>query len=111
VRDNDNGGEGVERQADLSGAGSVALYFFYRRLFLDDANDYAKVEISANGAAGPWTELFRFQGPATDSGYQQVTQDITAYASANTRLRFITSPSMGGWDYVYFDDVDVWCGP
>ena len=110
LRDNDNGGEGVERQIDLSGASSAKLAFYYRRSGLDNANDYAKVEISANGAAGPWAELFRFQGPGTDADYQLVESDISAYASSNTRLRFLTSPNMGAVDIVWIDDVYIECG-
>jgi hypothetical protein len=111
LRDNDSGGEGVEREADLSAYGSATLGFLYRRENLDDADDYATVEISANGTAGPWTELFRFEGPGTDADYIQVTEDISAYASGNTRLRFLTSPDMGGMDVVWFDDVDIQCSP
>ena len=110
LRDNDNGGEGVERQVDLSGAVAAKLIFYYRRNGLDNANDYVKFEISPNGPAGPWTELFRFQGPGTDAAFQMVEVDISAYASSNTRLRFLTSPSMGGTDTVWIDDVYMKCG-
>ena len=68
------------------------------------------MEISANGPAGPWTELFRFQGPGTDAAYQIVEVDISAYATSNTRLRFLTSPNMGGSDIVWIDDVYMKCG-
>ncbi len=110
LKDNDNGGEGVERQVNLAGAAAAKLAFYYRRQGLDNANDYVKVEISANGAAGPWTELFRFQGPGTDAAYQIVEVDISAYATSNTRLRFLTSPNMGGNDIVWIDDVYMKCG-
>lgn len=69
IRDNDNGGEGVEREVNISGASSATLTFDYRREGLDNANDYVKVEISSNGASGPWTEIARFQGSGTDSSY------------------------------------------
>jgi len=107
LRDSDNGGEGVEREADLSAAGSATLEFYYKRYRLDDLNDYVKVEISANGAAGPWTELLRLEGPANDAEYLSESQDISAYISANTRIRFITSPDMGDQDAVWFDDVTI----
>ena len=107
VRDNDNGGEGVEREADLLAARSATLEFWYRRYRLDNAGDYVKLEISANGAAGPWTEILRLQGPANDPEYLLESQDISAYIASNTRIRFITSPNMGKQDAVWFDDVEI----
>ncbi len=111
VQDNDGGGEGVEREADLSGAAAATLSFRYRRSGLDNANDYVKVEISANGAAGPWTEIARFQGKATDYAYRAFSQDISGYISSKTRIRLLTSPKMGGRDAVMFDDVQIQCSP
>lgn len=107
IKDNDNGGEGVEREADLSGASSATLSFDYRRQGLDSSTDYVKVEISSNGVSGPWTEIARFQGSGTDSSYQPFSQDISGYISGNTRIRFISSPNMGGSDIVWFDNVNI----
>lgn len=107
VRDNDNGGEGVEREADLSGAASATLRFNYRRKDLDSSDDYVKIEVSANGAAGPWTEVGRLAGPDNDDVYQHISYDISAYISSNTRIRFITSPTMGVMDNVWFDNVEI----
>ncbi len=111
LRDNDNGGEGVERQVDLTGAATATFSYFYSRVNLDSSSDYASVQISANGSGGPWTELTRHTGPGTDSSYISMSFDISAYASPNTRLRFITSSSMGNSDEVYFDDFSVVCRP
>jgi hypothetical protein len=110
IRDNDNGGEGVEREADLSSAGTVTLSFDYRRDGLDNANDYVTVEVSANGAAGPWDEITRFEGSATDSGYKPFSGDISAYISNDTRIRFKSSPDMGPADAVWFDNVEICVG-
>lgn len=111
TRDNDNGGEGVEREADLSGAATATLNYDYRRMNLDNSNDYAAVEISANGAAGPWTELTRHSGSGNDSSYQPASHPITDYVSENTRIRFKTSSTMGGTDTVWFDNVEIACSP
>ncbi len=104
---NENGGEGVEREVDLTGASSAKLFFDYRRQGLDNGNDYVKVEMSANGASGPWTETVRFEGDGTDSGYQSYSQDISGYISGNTRIRFISSLNMGNSDIVWFDNVEI----
>ncbi len=111
TRDNDNGGEGLEREADLSGAASVTLSYDYRRNKLDSSSDFTTVEVSANGAAGPWTELARYSGPTNDSAYVTASHDISAFASANTRVRLKTSSSMGGQDEVWFDNVEIACTP
>ncbi|MDJ0917710.1 MAG: DNRLRE domain-containing protein [Woeseiaceae bacterium] len=110
TRDNDNGGEGVEREANLSGAATATLNYDFRRMNLDNTNDYTSVEISANGASGPWTELTRHDGSGNDSNYQPASHDISAFVSASTRVRFITSSNMGGTDTVWFDNIEIQCG-
>jgi len=107
VRDNDGGGEGVEREADLSGAVSAILSFTYRRNGLDSASDYVTIDVSSNGAAGPWTELDRFEGPATDSANVLIDYDVSPYISANTRIRFLTSASLGDTDELFFENVEI----
>jgi hypothetical protein len=111
VQDNDGGGEGIARSANLDGAGSATLSLLYRRDGLDDSNDYVKLEISSQGDAGPWTELARFSGSATDSDYQSWSGDISAHAAADTRIRLVSSSALGFWDKVYFDDIRIECSP
>lgn len=109
LADNDRGGEGVYREIDLSGAPSgsvIVLSFDYRRQGLDSFRDYVSIAVSANGGRS-WTELDRFVGPGSDSGFQSESYDISRYASANTRVRLLTSAWMGYADYVYIDNVDI----
>ncbi len=110
LRDNDNGGEGVGREADLSSAGSATLSFNYKRVGLDRASDYVTVQINS-GATDRWTEIERIEGPGTDDAYQPLSIDISSYASATTRIRFLTSSTMGGADEVWIDDVEITCSP
>ncbi len=110
IRDNDNGGEGVERVADLSGATTALLSFDYRRVDLDEnINDYVAVYLSSNGTAGPWTELDRI-GTSNDESYQSYSKDISEYISANTAIRLRSSPDLGRVDNVWFDNVQIQCG-
>ena len=111
VNDNDGGGEGAQREADLTGAASATLSFDYKRKSLDNASDYVTIDISANGDAGPWVELDRFEGPGSDTGYLPVSYDIGAYISSNTRIRFLTSPDLGDRDELNFDNVQIECTP
>lgn len=111
VRDNDGGGEGLIRQADLSGAGSVTLSLDYLRWGLDNVNDYVTVEISPTGTA-PWVERGRFSGSATDSSYSTWSYALeSGEITATTAIRLLSSPTMGAVDYVYFDNIELQCSP
>lgn len=111
IRDNDNGGEGVERDVDLGGAAGATLGYVYRRSGLDSSTDFVTVEISASGPSGPWTELTRHEGPNNDSSYVAASHDISSFAAATTRVRLKSSPNLGGSDIVWFDDLEVACTP
>lgn len=101
-----NNSEGVQREADLSSFTQATLSFDYRRRRLDNANDYVDLDISADGGS-TWVNLARFLGPANDAGYQTVSYDISAYRAANTRIRFLSSATLGNNDEVFFDNVDI----
>lgn len=111
IRDNDNGGEGVQRQVDLSGAGAATLSFDYRRMNLDDSNDYVAVYASVTGTAGPWSEIVRIEGGNNDAGYQTSSHDISDHISAQTAIRLRSSPGMGVTDTVWFDNIQIECIP
>jgi hypothetical protein len=119
LRDNDNGGEGVEREADLSSCSTATLIFAYRRRSFENSADYVTVEVSPDGGSA-WTELDRLRGPAYDftyliAGYDisafmaANTRIISAFMAANTRIRFLTSPTFGVFDALYVDNVEIAC--
>lgn len=110
IRDNNNGGEGVQREADLSGATTAILSFEYRRTALDSSGDYVAVYASSNGTEGPWTELDQI-GTSNDSSYQSYSKNISAYISANTAIRLRSSSTLGNFDTVFFDDIQIQCTP
>ncbi|MFK7816205.1 MAG: LamG domain-containing protein, partial [Gammaproteobacteria bacterium] len=105
IRDNDGGGEGVEREADLSDYLNATLNFDYRRKGLDNSDDYVMIELSFNGNL--WTEIDRITGPGTDTSYQTFSKDISSFISTNTKFRFRTSSKNGGTDTVFFDNVQI----
>ena len=110
IKDNNNGGEGMQRALNLEGAINASLSFIYRRKRLDNSDDYVSVLISTTGSAGPWSELDKI-GTNNDSVYQPYSRDITSYSSANTVIRLLSSPNLGDKDIVYFDDFQVECSP
>ena len=112
IRDNDNGGEGVERVADLSAMETATLTLEYRRDGLDNANDYVALSISSSGTGGPWTELDRYAGGGEDDDTnQQASYDISSFIASNTAIRLRSSSTNGNTDTVYFDNVEITCGP
>ncbi len=106
VQDNDGGGEGVQREANLLGHTYATLSFDYRRNALDDALDYMTIAASGDGGAG-WTELGRFQGPNNDAGYVPASYDLSPYMAANSRIRLLSSPDLDNNDRVYIDNVQI----
>ncbi|MFK8026611.1 MAG: LamG-like jellyroll fold domain-containing protein [Gammaproteobacteria bacterium] len=106
IRDNDGGGEGVAREVDLSAYKFAMLNFSYSRNSLDGKSDYVLFDGSADGGI-TWTEIGRIEGPGTDDSYFSVSKDISAFISNNTRIRFISSSTLGGKDEVYFDNIEI----
>lgn len=106
VRDNDGGGEGVYREADLSAYAGARFSFEYRRDGFDNGNDYVTIDVSPDGGSS-WIELDRISGGGTDSSYVARGYDISAYIAADTRVRFLTSPNLGSGDEFYVDNIDI----
>ncbi|MFK8017949.1 MAG: DNRLRE domain-containing protein [Gammaproteobacteria bacterium] len=109
IRDADNGGEGVQREMDLTIASEATLSLMTRRANLDDSDDFVALSVSDDGGSN-WTELDRYAGPDNDEDYVVHSYDLTPYRSATTRIRFLSSSDNGGTDTVYIDNVRVAVG-
>ncbi|MBS0172305.1 MAG: cadherin domain-containing protein, partial [Nitrospira sp.] len=94
---------GASRQVDLSTASSATLSFDYIRQHGGGTKGVVSVDVY-NGKA--WTTLQTFAIDATDAKPQSVKIDISAYANANTQIRFIVSgsDSMGR---LHVDNIQV----
>ena len=92
--------ENIRRTADLSIATGAILSFDWRTSSLESGETLA-VQVSSDGSS--FTTLTSFGG--TTSG--TFSQDISAFVSANTTIRFLKGG--GNWDQnndqVYIDDV------
>lgn len=64
----DNPANGWEREMDLSAAEQAILSFEFRRLGLDNAQDFITVDVSPDGGTS-WTEIARFSGVGNDTSY------------------------------------------
>jgi len=105
--DPDSVGNYVYRQVNLSGFVSVWLSFYRNNLLNSNlgTSEQVQLQISSNGGAS-WTTLQTytskaFTGAATDSF------DISAYASSNTRIRFLVNQYQTGTRYIYFDNIEI----
>lgn len=96
-------GENIIRSADLSGASSATLSFDWQAISLGGSRQLA-VQISNNGG-GSYTTIGTISGNNNSGSFNQ---DITAYISANTTVRFLKSNS--NWrndDYAFIDNFQI----
>ena len=109
LRFNNNGtGDYIERTADLSAYNTATLSFDYRRSPTDSAFSF-KVWASANGPAGPFTEISSLAGAGDDAVYVgSGNLDVTAYRSATTTIRFShEAGSLAVGKDFYLDNVEI----
>ncbi len=94
---------GISRQIDLSTASAATLSLDYIREHGGGTNGVVSLDIF-NGTS--WTTLRTFSINATDATAQAYSVDISAYANANTQLRFIvTGSDLSG--RLHVDNVQV----
>jgi hypothetical protein len=94
---------GASRQVDLSGTTSATLTFDYIRQHGGGTNGVVSVDVYDGKV---WTTVEKFSIDATDASAQSVKIDISAYANANTQVRFIVtgSDAMGR---LHVDNIEV----
>lgn len=105
LKDND---VSVTRSVNLTGASYAFLSFSYRRKSATlTAGENVIVQASTNGTT--FGTIYTIAGDGTtDANYVDIfNQDITAYASANTRIRFLTNANVDDQDTVYIDNVKI----
>lgn len=93
-------GENIRRSVDLSGASSAVLSFDWQTISLNSSQRLA-IQISSNGG-GSYATLGYLTGSTTNT----FSQDISAYMSANTVIRFNNiNNNWASNDYAYVDNV------
>ncbi|MEW5736903.1 MAG: C25 family cysteine peptidase [Thermodesulfobacteriota bacterium] len=102
-----NVGNYAARAVNLTAMATATLSFDWRTGSGVDNSDWAVVEISSNGTAGPFTVLETFANiGASQSGSR--SYDIRGYISNNTAVRFrITQGYNNTNEYFYVDNVDI----
>ena len=96
------------RSVNLTGASYAFLSFSYRRKSATlTAGENIIVQASSDGST--YGTVYTIAGDgSTDANYVDIyNQDITMYASANTRVRFLTNAGVDDQDTVYIDNVKI----
>ena len=102
-----SGSKQISRAMDLQSVDQAWISFNRRRDNLDHLGDFVNFQISPD-AGQTWNQLDHFVGEATDLGFHRGSYyDISQYATADTRIRFISSDVMGENDWLFFDNVKV----
>lgn len=95
----------VKREADLTGYGSATLSFSYRTSAGVDANDEVAVEVYYDG--GWYSMLEQFGGLVGEQSGSKI-YDISAFISADTKVRVRLANNYGGSnEYFYIDELQI----
>ena len=98
----------VYRQANLSGSVSVWLSFYRNNQLNAYSGGYfeqVQLQVSPDGGTS-WTTLQTYSG-VSNTGAGKDSFDISAYASSNTQIRFLTPYYQNGARYIYFDNIEI----
>jgi protocatechuate 3,4-dioxygenase beta subunit len=104
-----NANNGAARTANLSTAIAATLSFNFNETGLDlQTGDYVDVMVATSASPASWTLLKRYTG-ADGNQTGSDSFDITAYMSATTTVRFMSSAAatMIAGDSVFFDNVQI----
>ena len=83
----------VHRYVNLPVNSVAVLSFSYRLKNFSSSDQSVALQITSDGG-GSWTELALFSGPANEKAFSDFSIDISAYASPDTAIRFVTSTSI-----------------
>jgi hypothetical protein len=107
-----NHARGVSRRLRLANVEQAWVSFVWRREDIEHSDEYVAFEVSPDNGL-TWHELDRFGDGDDDGLHRGSYYDISPYATAHTRIRFIGSEGLDEGDRVHFDDVHVsaWRAP
>ncbi|MBU1692987.1 MAG: DUF11 domain-containing protein, partial [Verrucomicrobia bacterium] len=104
TKDNNNG---AYREVDLSGCTGAVFSFDWARFQLDAA-DYYAAYVSSNGGSS-YSQLIQYNGTGgNDPALSSTNFDISAWISADTRIRFYSADgSVGDDEGMAWDNVQI----
>ncbi|KPK38135.1 MAG: hypothetical protein AMJ69_09190, partial [Gammaproteobacteria bacterium SG8_47] len=95
-------GISVARAADLTGATTATLTFDYSRQLFEMGSGGVSVQVSGNGSGWTTLDTYTFSGMGAGSA----SFDISAYAAADTAIRFVGSGTSVS-AYFFADNVQI----
>jgi cold shock CspA family protein len=98
---------GVWRQADLSGADTVTLVFWYNRHPHGSGQGYLRLSVSPD-AGSNWHDLVDYPLNVDDLGAQLGVIDITNWATSTSRIRFELFNSSSDDSHMNIDWLQIW---
>jgi cold shock CspA family protein len=102
-----NADAGVWRQADLSGADTVTLQFWYERHQHGSGQGYVRLSVSPDGGLA-WHDLADYQLDINDGGDTFALFDITNWATSSSQIRFELFNSTSDDSHMNIDWVAIW---
>ncbi len=111
LRDSDSGGEGAERDVDLSSYSSAILTFIYRRQGTNNDGAIWTLSTAPGTCAAPGTFTVRdnvtFTDAANDATFQQYRFDLTPTVGNTVCIRILGSNDVDNNETLYIDNFQV----
>ena len=103
--DGDDADASIQRQVNLIGATTATLTFDHRSI-LSNGNDDVMIQV-ASAAGGPFTTLLTLDGSNNDTNYDDASFNISAFISATTTIRIVSTGALEEDDLVFFDNITI----
>jgi serine protease AprX len=101
-------GRSLTRAFDLSGAGTATLSFSYRRSAFYYTYNHGRINLEISGDGGTtFTTLASYNMRYQDFGQVAESFDISAYVSADMRVRFEVVDDGDDSTYLFVDDLEI----
>lgn len=100
----------IYRKLPFAHADELQFSFDVRGTNLD-SGEYLRIRVTDNGPSNDWVDLDQINSstPTTAAEGNRKSYDISQYISDNTYISFHTSNTMGAWDWVSIDNVQIRC--
>jgi len=100
-------GKAVSRRADLGGAVAATLSLYRNNQLNANSGSAEEVRLEISSDGGQTWATLRAYSSTQFLGAGAESFDITAYVSADTRLRFVISGQQSGARYFYVDNIQI----
>ena len=109
LRDNQNGGEGAERDVDLTNYTSAILTFIFRRQGTNNSGSAWTLSTATGSCAAPgaFTPRATFTDASNDATFQQFRMDLAPVTGNIACIRIRGDNSVGNTETLYLDNFQI----